>query len=207
MQRKTRSTSGRLRRKESERSILEESCDRRAPMSRASIPPHVHENIETISELVAFARPPGRHQRLIEWMTRRLGRPAAVYLLLTLVSVWGLYNAVAPSKGLPVLDAPPFPCLQGGMTVFAAVVALMVLTTQNRQIREAEQRDQLELQVNLLAEQKATKIVSLLEELRRDLPMVKNRKDRVAEAMQKEVDPKAVLKALESTMENEPGKK
>jgi uncharacterized membrane protein len=76
----------------------------------------------------------------------------------------------------------------------------MVLTAQNRQDREGEQRAHLELQVSLLAEQKTTKIISLLEELRHDLPVVKDRKDRIADAMQERVDPQAVLSALEDTM-------
>jgi uncharacterized membrane protein len=67
--------------------------------------------------------------------------------------------------------------------------------------READRRAHLELQVNLIAEQKTTKIISLLEELRHDLPMVKDRKDEVADALQESMDPQAVLSALESTMD------
>ncbi len=62
--------------------------------------------------------------------------------------------------------------------------------------------------MSLLAEQKATKAVSLLEELRRDWPNVANRRDSEAEAMQTRPDPESVLTALENTIElppNEPG--
>ena len=55
----------------------------------------------------------------------------------------------------------------------------------------------LELQVNLLTEQKTTKIIRLLEELRHDLPMVKDRHDPEAAALQKPMDADGVLAALE----------
>jgi uncharacterized membrane protein len=77
----------------------------------------------------------------------------------------------------------------------------MVLATQNRQRRSAEERARLDLQVNLLAEQKVAKLIALIEELRRDMPNVKNRRDRVAEAMTQAVDPHAVTTALEDTIE------
>ena len=57
------------------------------------------------------------------------------------------------------------------------------------------------MQINLLSEQKLAKLVALLEELRRDIPMVPNRYDAVAHAMTKAVDPRAVILALEETFE------
>jgi uncharacterized membrane protein len=55
----------------------------------------------------------------------------------------------------------------------------------------------LELQVNLVSEQKIAKLISLLEELRRDLPSVRDRVDVVADAMAEAVDPQAVITSLE----------
>jgi uncharacterized membrane protein len=80
----------------------------------------------------------------------------------------------------------------------------MVLITQSRQSRDQEQRAELELQINLLAEQKIAKLIALVEELRRDLPTVANRVDHVAEVMQEPVDPHAVLSALETALQSEP---
>ena len=77
----------------------------------------------------------------------------------------------------------------------------VILITQNRRSAEAEQRAQLDLQVNLLAEQKVAKLISLLEELRRDIPIVRDRVDQVAEAMERPVDARAVLTALQGAIE------
>lgn len=73
----------------------------------------------------------------------------------------------------------------------------MVLTTQNRQSRHAERHAQLDLQVNLLAEQKVAKLIALVEELRRDMPSVPDRVDPVAEGMTEPLDPEVVLTVLE----------
>ena len=79
----------------------------------------------------------------------------------------------------------------------------MVLIKQSRLAKLEEQRAHLDLQVNLLTEQKTTKIIELLEELRRDLPMVKDRHDPEAAAMQQPTNPREVLAALDERRETE----
>lgn len=139
----------------------------------------------------------GWHQRLVERITEGLGQPRTVYITVPVVGAWIAYNAVARARGWPVFDAAPFSRLQGLITLGAFIMTTMVLTTQNRQARHAEQRAHLDLQVNLLAEQKIAKVIALLEELRRDLPDVQDRQDPTAEAMTKAVDPDAVISAIE----------
>jgi uncharacterized membrane protein len=51
------------------------------------------------------------------------------------------------------------------------------------------------------------KLIALVEELRRDLPMVRDRIDREADSMQEAVDPAAMLAALERASETEPPEK
>jgi uncharacterized membrane protein len=76
------------------------------------------------------------------------------------------------------------------------------LTTQNRQAKKSSHRANLELQVNLAAEQKIAKLIALLEELRRDLPSVRDRVDPVADAMSEPADPHTVMAALEEKIES-----
>jgi len=146
------------------------------------------------------ARAQGRltpEQRLIERLTARLGRPVTVVVILTGVSVWILYNLIGPLMGAHTIDPPPFFWLQGSIGLSALLMTTMILITQNRQNREAEDRAHLDLEVNLWAEQKITKIIELIEELRIDLPDVRNRIDGEVEAMKQPVDPHMVLQALE----------
>ncbi len=148
----------------------------------------------------------GRHQRLIEKLTSLVGRPRTIYGLLCLSLAWGVANAALAGMGRTPWDAPPFFWLQGALGLYAALVSTMVLTTQNRHQKHVERRAYLELQINLMGEQKAAKVISLLEELRRDLPSVHNRIDPVADAMAQPTNPEAVLASLEDSLESLPEK-
>jgi uncharacterized membrane protein len=63
--------------------------------------------------------------------------------------------------------------------------------------RLADRHAHLDLQVNLLTEEKTSKIIALLEELRRDMPDVRNKTDHEAEELSRHADAKAVLSAIE----------
>jgi uncharacterized membrane protein len=161
-------------------------------------PDNLSQNVETLTSLRARAeRELTTHQRRIERFTEQIGRPRTFYLIVTFAGVWCGFNALAWHLGVRPFDPPPFAWLQGAVGLGALLMTTIVLITQTRQTQDAEQRSQLDLQVNLLAEQKAAKLIALLEELRRDIPTVENRFDRVAEAMKEPVDPHAVLSALE----------
>jgi uncharacterized membrane protein len=173
-------------------------------MPRVHVPHHVTRSVETLATIhVQAHRKVGRHQRAVEVLTATIGRPQTVYVITAIVAGWVAYNVLAPllsHGGWPRLDAPPFFWLQGALCAASLLVTTMVLTTQNRQTRHTEQHAQLDLQVNLLAEQKIAKIVDLLEELRRDMPAVRNRVDPLADAMMEAVDPHAVMSALEDSL-------
>jgi uncharacterized membrane protein len=161
-------------------------------------PEHLSENVETLTSLRARAEQEvTSHQRRIERFTALLGRPVTFYFIVTLALAWCVFNALAPHLDVRPLDPPPFVWLQGAVGLGALLMTTLVLITQNRQTRHAEKHAQLDLQVNLLAEQKAAKLIALLEELRRDIPIVRDRIDDVAEAMKEPVNPHAVLSALE----------
>ena len=88
------------------------------------------------------------------------------------------------------------------VTLAGLLLTTIVLITQNRQLHLAERNAQLDLHVNLLAEQKIAKLVSLVEELRRDSPQIRERRDPVAEQMSKATDARAVVEAIEASLEN-----
>lgn len=163
---------------------------------------HLAHNIGTIAELHARAEQAvGTHQKLVERLNASLGRPRSLYVVVGFVVVWVSYNLAIGVVGMRPFDPAPFFWLQGIVTVSALLMTIMILTTQNRQMKHSEQRAHLDLQINLLAEQKIAKLVDLLEELRRDLPNVRDRVDLVANAMTKAVDPQAVMSQLEQTFE------
>jgi uncharacterized membrane protein len=99
--------------------------------------------------------------------------------------------------GRKTFDEPPFFWLQGFIALNAFIISTTVLIRQNRMSRLADHHAHLDLQVNLLTEEKSSKIIALLEELRRDMPNVRNKTDHEAEALAKPADAKAVLSAIE----------
>lgn len=162
-----------------------------------------NENVETLSSLRARAdRGVSRHQRRIERLTGHLGHPRSPCLIVALAAGWIGFNLVAPHLGVVPFDPPPFNWLQGLVGLGALLMTSIILITQNRRTTHAEQSARLDLQVNLLAEHKAAKLIALLEELRRDLPIVRDRVDRVAEAMKEPIDAHAVLSALEGAKDS-----
>jgi uncharacterized membrane protein len=163
-----------------------------------AIPEHVGHKIQTTAELFAKAESRvGRHQLAIERITDFIGRPATAYVLASVVAGWILANVLAPRFGVRPVDPPPFGWLQVAACIAALLMTVTILTTQNRVAKLAQQRAQLDLQVNLIAEEKIAKLVALIEELRRDLPSVKNRKDPLADAMTEAVDLDAVAGKLD----------
>jgi uncharacterized membrane protein len=168
----------------------------------SAVPAHVAETVETIAKLHRQAeRDVPRRQRSIEKVTAILGRSSTVFLIAGSLLLWVLLNLALPYVGIRPLDPPPFPWLQAASSVGALLMATMVLSTQTRQRQPTEERGRLDLQVNLLAEQKLAKLIALIEELRRDMPNVADRVDPVAEAMTKAVNPHVVADALKHTLE------
>jgi uncharacterized membrane protein len=165
----------------------------------ATLSEHVLRNVHMAAELhVQSERSLSRHQRAIESATSLLGRPAALYGILAGVALWTLVNTLAPRLGLRPLDPPPFVWLQGLIGLSALLATTSVLGTQQRQLQMSERRMHLDLQVNLLTEQKVAKLIELVEELRRDLPNVRDRRDPEADAMQHAAEPLEVIAALEA---------
>ncbi|MHB8285410.1 MAG: DUF1003 domain-containing protein, partial [Caulobacteraceae bacterium] len=97
----------------------------------------------------------------------------------------------------------PDPAPFNGLATMTSVVALyataMILNTQRRENALAQLREQLTLELAILSEQKTAKTIQLLEEMRRDNPLLRNRVDEEADAMSVPADPTSVLEAIKET--------
>ncbi|MBC7787403.1 MAG: DUF1003 domain-containing protein [Methylophilaceae bacterium] len=142
-------------------------------------------------------------QRALEQISNFIGQPVFLGIILLFVALWILANTLLLHFGMAAFDPPPFIWLQGIVGLGALLTATIVLTKQNRLAKLADQRAHLDLKVTLLTEQKAAKLIDLVEELRRDLPNVKNRHDSEAASLQKSMNPDLVLAALDERSESE----
>src|SRR5487761_2130395 len=162
----------------------------------------ISQNIEAV--LAFYTREEqkiSRSQRILERISHFIGQPVFLGVILLFVAFWMLANVVLGQLGITEFDPAPFFWLQGIVGLGALLTATAVLTRQNRLAKLADQRAHLDLKVTLLTEQKAAKLIDLLEELRRDLPNVRNRHDPEATTLQQSMNPDLVLAALDERAE------
>lgn len=170
----------------------------------APLPDPIGSTIETILDLRTRAESSvSFHQRIVERIAEFFGRPIFLYGLIVAIVLWILPNLMPESWGFVHFDPPPFEGLEKTISVGSLLMTAGVLVRQGRQEHFAEQRAQLNLQLDLLTEQKIAKLIALIEELREDLPTVRDRHDPEAEAMQQPVDPYTVIETLEETLNAE----
>ena len=186
----------------SEAAVPPASTPKAGDTSFEAEPDQTSQNIEAVLEF--YAREEQKvspSQRSLERISHFIGQPVFLGFILLSVVLWMLANVVLRQVGMAEFDAAPFPWLQGIVGLGALLTATAVLSKQNRLAKLAEQRAHLDLKVTLLTEQKAAKLIDLLEELRRDLPNVSNRHDPEAAALQQSMNPDLVLAALDERSE------
>lgn len=163
-----------------------------------SLTEHIEQNIES---LVAIQKRESetrsKAQRRLEVVSRFIARPLYLVGAVGVTIVWIGINLSAPWLRFTPFDPPPFQILDDLLSFTALMTTTVVLIAQNRQTKLEQQRMHLDLQINLLTEQKVSKCIHLLEELRRDLPIVHDRHDRQADLLQRQADTEEVLTALE----------
>lgn len=158
----------------------------------------INQNIEAVLDF--YAREDGKMsfvQHLLEHISCFISEPIFLALILLFVAIWITGNLLLLHFSAIQFDPPPFHFLQGIIGLSALLTATIVLSNQNRLARLEEQRAHLDLKVNLLTEQKTAKMIDLLEELRFDLPNVRNRPDSEATELKHAMNPVQVLAALD----------
>lgn len=158
----------------------------------------INQNIEAVlnfyareDEKMSFA------QRLLEKTSYFISEPIFLGLILLFVFIWIACNLIMSYFSMTPFDPAPFHFLQAIVGLSALLTATVVLSKQNRLAKLEERRAHLDLKVNLLTEQKTAKMIDLLEELRFDLPNIRNRPDTIATELKHALSPKQVLAALD----------
>ncbi len=169
------------------------------------LPPHIEEAMASIERLHSdHERGATQIQRWVDRLTAALGRPRFAGALTVALFSWVIGNLALLAADRPAPDPPPFYWLEGAMTILAVYMTALILTTQRRADKLAAHREQLTLELAILAEQKTTKMIALLEELRRDSPAIHDRIDAVADAMAEPTDHHAVLQAIKDNQALDP---
>jgi uncharacterized membrane protein len=167
-----------------------------------ALPGHMDENVQAIARMhAAQARSATPAERIFEGIMALLARVALAGALAVFVAIWIGANILL---GHGAFDASPFPLLNTLLALFAVYMTVIILIVQRRSQKLGDHREQLMLQLALLSDQKTGKLIALIEELRRDDPLIRDRADRQAEEFTRTVDPETVLEAIREVHDQMP---
>ena len=163
-----------------------------------ALPSTVSENIDTIAEYCERSEEQVTPaQKVIEKVSLFLGSPAYFAVNVTFIVCWLVWNVAAPELDFEQIDEPPFFWLQGFVSLNAFIISTTVLIRQNRMSKLAERNAHLDLQISLLSDEKTSKIIAMLEEMRRDNPHLPDKADPEADELARPADTPSVLGAIE----------
>jgi uncharacterized membrane protein len=122
-------------------------------------------NISVISALEKEAlESRTRGERAGDAIARHAGKIWFVVMHAVWFSLWIVWNGRA-IPGVRAIDPFPFQFLTLITSLESIFLALFILMSQNRAGRQADVREHLHLQIDLLAEQEATKMLQMLQSL------------------------------------------
>jgi uncharacterized membrane protein len=163
----------------------------------ANLPSSAKDNLEVLSQFkdTEDAQISGL-QLAIERVSRFFGSPAYFAFAVAFIAMWIIVNVWGLRHGWRHVDNPPFFLLQGLVSCNALLLTVAVLIRQNRMAQVAEHRAHLDLQINLLTEQKVTKLLQIIDEPRRAAPRVQS--DDEVNEMTKPADAHALMHAIKA---------
>lgn len=121
------------------------------------------QNVQAMRQLeeAAMARRTGA-DRVASAIARFCGHMAFAWIHVAVFAAWIAYNSLPWFRAF---DPYPFTFLTLVVSLEAIFLATFILISQNYEMRVTERRNQLDLQINLLAEQENTKMLQILERI------------------------------------------
>ena len=146
--------------------------------------------------------------RIADAITTFAGSMAFVYIHTVWFGLWILLNVgMLHIPRVSEFDPFPFGLLTLIVSLEAIFLSTFVLISQNRLAQASERRSELDLQVNLLAEQKATKVLEMLDEMTKQLDNMSHRftfkPDPEVQALKVSPEPQEVLAVIDETVGKE----
>jgi uncharacterized membrane protein len=162
-----------------------------------TLPEQVLRNVETIaSHQDRHKQNTTADRRVLNKIAAFFARPGFLYAQIGFFAVWIGCTQLA-ERNIIAKNFPLFDLHFHGLEVASLLISTEVLIAQAHQEKVEQERSHLTIQLNLVTEQKIAKLIALVEELRTDLPNVKNRSDDEAEEMKQSIDPQAILEVIQ----------
>ena len=153
------------------------------------LPNHVEEALQAMAAMHnAHHEQASGTERLIDRVTAAIAAPRFV-----------LYAGIAIALAMlgNYLVSRAVPTFSDALSCIALLIAVLILASQRRADKLANLREQMTLEMTLLTTQKVSKVIDLMEELRRDSPDIKDRVDLEAIEMSGMPDHGTVLQAIQ----------
>lgn len=126
-------------------------------------------------------------------LTQSFGSISFLIFNIAFFTVWIILNiSIIPE--IPPFDPFPFGFLTMVVSLEAIILAIFILVSQNRQSYVSSIREELHMQVNLIAEEEITKVLKVLAEIRGKLGITE--KDPELEAMLQRINTNYIERSL-----------
>jgi uncharacterized membrane protein len=134
-------------------------------------------------------------ERLSELIARFCGTMTFVWIHVGWFAGWVLVNTLTGFR----FDPFPFTFLTLVVSLEAIFLSTFILITQNQETRMTDRRNQLDLQINMLAEQENTKMLEVLAAIAEKVGVSYD--NAAMKALKKPTDPKKLVEEIMSTIE------
>lgn len=160
------------------------------------------DNVQAMRQLeeAAMAKRTGA-DRVAAMIARFCGQMTFVWIHVVFFAVWISYNTLPWFKAF---DPYPFTFLTLVVSLEAIFLSAFILISQNYDMRISERRNQLDLQINLLAEQENTKALQILERIAKKVGAHVG-DDAQVRALEEATRPEALVEQIEEAYREDAG--
>lgn len=160
------------------------------------------QNVQAMRQLeeAAMAKRNGA-DRVASAIARFCGRMTFVWIHVAFFAGWIAYNSL---PWFQAFDPYPFTFLTLVVSLEAIFLSTFILISQNYDMRVSERRNQLDLQINLLAEQENTKMLQILERIAKKVG-ANVADDPQVRALEEATRPEALVEQIEEASRKESG--
>jgi len=137
---------------------------------------------------------------IADWLTSSFGSITFFVFNILLFTFWILIN-IGEFKGIPVFDPYPFILLTMTVSLEAIILSIVVLMSQNKQSQISTLREEMDMQVNLIAEREITMALKVLDKIaeKMDIDIINEEFEHMIE----ETDLPYIQRQLQNQLEDE----
>jgi uncharacterized membrane protein len=171
----------------------------RKPRSEADLTRQNVQAMRKLEELAVAKRTLA--DRVAEFVAKFCGSITFVWIHVLLFSAWIGWNLLPV---LPHFDPYPFTFLTLCVSLEAIFLSSFILIAQNYEMRITERRSQLDLQINLLAEQENTKMLQLLDRMAKKMGLYEE-DDPEIQVLEQATRPETLARQIEDAFREQSG--